>query len=405
MKRTLPALLVLTRAVLAQYPETFLGSLSVGSGLADLCISPDGGRAYAAVGFGFVTVIDINGYSEFGMGGMVNIDGTPSAVQCDENGEMLYVADTEGSKVFVVNTASLTVEYSFDVQPAPMDMVLAADANRIFLSHASGMVTVIHTQTGYPQGFFWAGNALNGLAVSPCGTYIFAPDNGSPYEAVITAATGFVNRVFSGMDSRSAAVSADGSRLFLSCTAWSALGVMNTDNLTMDTLITCEDSAPVNMAVLPGSPWLYGAHAPQNMLAVYHTGDLSLLGTVSVPGQPGNIAMHPDGERLFVACGDNKVRVYGYDPAGIEIAGTAFSLIPFHSPAPVPSVRVTAGAPGPVTLRGFDLSGRMIWSRGAVLGQGETRAFTVETPVTGMVLVTAESARETLSVKVVVLGR
>ncbi len=49
----------------AQYPDTFLGSLSMGNGFADICISPDGDRAYAAVGFGFAAVVDIQGYDEF----------------------------------------------------------------------------------------------------------------------------------------------------------------------------------------------------------------------------------------------------------------------------------------------------------------------------------------------------
>jgi DNA-binding beta-propeller fold protein YncE len=405
MTRALSALPVIACAVFAQYPDTFLGSLAVGNGPLDICISPDGDRAYTAVGFGFVTVIDIEGYSQFSLGGLVNIDGEPSAVQCDAAGEMLYVADAGGSQVHVVNTASLEVEYSFPVQPAPVDMILAAGAGRIFLSHSSGMVTVIDTATGYPDGFFWAGQALNGLAVSPCGSFVYAPDNGSPYETVITAGTGSVNRVISGMDSRSAAVSSDGSRLFLSSTAWNAIGVMDALELVIETMITCEGTAPVNMGVLPGSQWLYGAHPTENKLTVYHTGDLTLQGTVDVPGQPGNIAVHPDGERLFVVCGDNKVRIYGYDPAGIETAGTGFSLSPSHSPAAAPSVSVTAGEPGAVTLRGYDLSGRTVWSATAVLARGESREFTVSAGVAGVLLVTAETPEGTLSARVVVLER
>ncbi len=301
----------------AQYPDTFLGSLSMGNGFADICISPDGDRAYAAVGFGFAAVVDIQGYDEFTLLQLLPIDGEPGAVQCDETGEILYVSDSENGLVHVVNTASLTVEYSFPTQPDPVDMLLVPGLHRIFLSHSQGMITVIDTETGYPTEVFWAGEALNGLCITPDATFICAPDNGSSQESVINPSTGSVNRVTSGMDSRSAAVSSSGSRLFLSCTAWSIIGVMNTETLSMETTITCQGSAPVWLASLPGLPFIYGAHPSENLLSVYHTEDLTLQGTVDVSGTPSRIAVHPDGERLFVVCGgDNRLRVYGFDPEG-----------------------------------------------------------------------------------------
>jgi DNA-binding beta-propeller fold protein YncE len=57
-------------AATAQYPDFFLGSVSVGQNQADVCMSPDGNRAYVAVGFGFATVIDLNDYSDFSLAGL-----------------------------------------------------------------------------------------------------------------------------------------------------------------------------------------------------------------------------------------------------------------------------------------------------------------------------------------------
>ncbi len=404
MKTAALILLAMVSSIRAQYPDTFLGSLAMGNGFADICISPDGNRAYAAVGFGFAAVIDIGGYDEFTLVTLVPIDGEPSAVQCDETGEKLYVADWENSQVHVVNTASLTLEYSFSIQPGPVDMLLVSGSGRIFLAHSQGMITVIDTETGYPEEVFWAGESLNGLCISPDAAFICAPDNESSQESLIDPESGQVNRVNSGMDSRSAAVSSDGSRLFLSCTAWNLIGVMNTETLTMETTIPCQGSAPAWMTTLPGLPWLYGAHPSENLLSVHHSGDLTLQGTVDVPGTPSRIAVHPDGQRLFVVCGgDNRLRVYGFDPEGVETREAGLSLNAVLSPAMVPSVMVTAGEAGPVSLRGHDLAGRTVWSETIVLAPGESRVVQIGTGGTGMVFITATFPGGTLRTRVVVL--
>jgi len=385
--------------VTAQFPDTFLGSISVGNNPVDLCISPDGQRAYAAVAWGYATAIDLEGYSELSLAGLVTIDGEPSAVQCDETGEKLYVADTENSMVHVVNTGTLTVESSFQVEASPVDMVLCSGINRILLSHSAGMITVINTLSSTVEDVFWAGNSLHSMAVSPDGRYVYAPDSGSPYESLITAATGSVNRFSSGMDTRAAALSGSGEFLFLSCTEWGLISVMNTEELTVETTISCE--APVEMAALPALPYIYGVNPDMNVLSVYSTDDLQIMGTVPVPGEPVNIAVHPDGERIFVVCsGDNKMKVYGYDPEGIEPDGTTVSILPGCSPSAVPSV-VIRGVSGRIIIRGFDISGRNLFEN-EITGEGSTEFFLPEMP-SGILLVTAESGEERLCTQVVVL--
>jgi len=395
---------VTTFSAHAQFPNTFLGSLAVGSDPVDICISPDGQRAYAAVAWGFATAVDINGYGEISLAGLVDIDGEPAVLQCDESGEFLYVADTENSLVHVVNTVSLSVEGSFPVQPFPEDMVLCPEENCIFLSHSSGLVTVINTDTRLPDGVFWAGCDLNSLCVSPDGAYLYAPDNGSPLESVISTSSGYVNRVTSGMDSRCCAISGDGGRLFLSCVEWGLIGVMNTEDLTMEASIACPGSAPLKMAALPDLPFLYCLQPEDGVLSVYGTDDLAFKGNIAIPGQPENLAVHPDGERIFLVCtGDNTMKVYGFDPAGIEAGGTGITFSPAASPSAFPAVRLTCVTGGTVILRGFDVSGRNVWREQTVLSDGETREFLISGAPEGVLLVTAETPSGISSTSVLVL--
>ncbi len=385
-----------------QFPDTFLGSISVGSDPVDLCISPDGTRAYAAVEFGYATAVDILGYDSFDLAGLVSIDGTPSAVECSGNGEVLYVADSENSMVHVVDTATLEVTGSFPVQPAPVDMVLSAEHGRVFLSHSGGMVTVISTGTSQVEEVFWAGNSLNSLTVSPCGNYVYASDAASPEEAVINAGTLSVTRFNSGMDSMASAVSGCGEWLYLSSTDWDLIGVVDTGDLGLDTTFSCTGEAPADMAALPELPYLYGVDADGGGLVVYSTGDLSFLGTIAVPGEPVNLEIHPDGERIFMVCtGDNRMKVIGYDPSGIQ-GNEGAAILTAESPSVNPSV-TARGFSGELTLRAWDLSGRMVWEGRSTASQGEACEFFIRGASSGVLLVRAESGDLSATASMVVL--
>lgn len=385
-----------------QFPDTFLGSISVGSDPVDLCISPDGTRAYAAVEFGYATAVDILGYDSFELAGLVSIDGTPSAVQCDGTGEVLYVADSENSAVHIVDTGTLEATGSFSVQPAPVDMVLSAEHERVFISHSGGMVTVISTQTSSVETVLWAGNSLHSLTVSPCGNYVYVSDAASPEEAVINAGTLSVTRFTSGMDSMASAISGSGEWLYLSSTDWDVIGVVNTADLSIDTTFVSTGEAPVEMAALPGLPYLYGVDAEGAGLVVYDTDDLSFLGTVPVPGEPVNLEVHPDGERIFLVCaGDNRMKVIGYDPSGFQGNEGAASLSA-ESPSTRPSV-TARGFTGDLTVRAWDLSGRMVWEGRSTAAPGDVCEFFITGAPAGLLLVRAESPDLSATAEIVVL--
>lgn len=403
MRITIAALFTVVFLSTAQFPDTFLGSVSVGNNPVDICVSPDGQRAYAAVEWGYATAVDITGYSDFSLAGLVSIDGTPVAAACDGTGALLYIADSENSLVHVINTTTLEIVDSFSVESSPVDMVLCSEQNRIFMSHSAGMITVISTLTGSVEDVFWAGNSLHSLTVSPDGTSIYAPDGGSPFESVISTSSGSVTRITSGMDSRAAAVSGDGNRLFLSSTDWGIITVIDTGTFSIDTTITCTGAAPTEMAGLPSLPFLYGVNSGEGVLPVYGTDDFEFKGTVSVPGEPVNIAIHPDGERIFLVCsGDNRMKVYGYDPSGAEPEPVQTLLLPSASPSVSPSI-VISGVSGNVTLRGYDVSGRIVWNENVVLAPGEPAEVAIHGAPAGLLCVTAETTSGMLSGEVVVL--
>lgn len=386
----------------AQYPDTFLGEVPIGSGPADICISPDGTRAYAAVSWGFAAVVEINGYNDFTLTDLVDIDGEPAGVQCDGTGDYLYVSDSENCLVHIVNTSTLSVESSFEVQPAPADMVLCSGIDRIFLAHTSGMITVINTDTRAVEDIFWAGEQLYSLAVSPDETVIYAADNGSPFESVISTGSYGVSRITSGMDTRCCTLSGNGEKLYLSCTAWGLVGIMDTESLSLDTVITCTEAAPSEMICLPDLPYLYGINTSTDQLDVYNTEGFIHAGSVAVTGEPVSMAVHPDGERIFLVSDDSRMKAFGFDPAGIQPDLSQGILRCIETPSPSPEVQVTALPGTDVSLLCHDLSGRLLFSREIRLDNRESEIVCLRNMPSGFLLVTAESetARETVRVLV-----
>lgn len=305
--------------------------------------------------------------------------------------------------VYVVNTSTLSIETSFPVQPSPEDMVLCSGESRIFIAHYGGIVTVINTDTREPEEVFWAGEQLRSLAVSPDESVIYASDNGSPEESVISAGTYTVNRITSGVDTRCCALSGDGKKLYLSCTEWGLVGIVNTTDFSIDTMITCTGSAPSAMVCLPDLPFLYGINSSENALDVYSTADFNPEGTIAVTGEPVAMAVHPDGERIFVVCGDSRLKVYGFDPAGVQ-SGAATDLISIvTSPSPSPVVRVTGSQIGSVSVLCHDLSGRLLFQRKLEPDCGESESVSLNLMPAGVLLVTAENGERRETVRVVVL--
>ncbi len=397
-------ILVVVFAANAQFPDTFLGSVSVGQNPSDVCFSPDGNRAYVAVKFGFVAVIDVSGYSEFALEELVSIDGEPVTLQCGPTGEYLYVADQEHNLLHIINTETLSVESTQAIMASPTDMVLYTSGNRIYMSHQSGMITVINTESRLVEDSFWAGEEIHSLSITPTENLVFAADNASPEEGSIDTGTEIIHHITSGMDSYSCAVSGDGSRLFLSCPSWNTLGVVDIASSTVEYSIACPAYSPDKMAALPFLPYLYGVSQDQNSVVVFGTDDLVQKGEISLPGGPVNIAVHPDGERLFVVCeGDNKIKIIGFDPSGVSQLSETPMLSAVVSPSVQPVVQITGGNSGHVSLKAFDLSGRTVWSNEAEITANETKQFTLSDIPPGILTVTARTGEAFSSVRVTVL--
>ena len=294
----------------------------------------------------------------------------------------------------------------FDIQPDPSDMVLSPQENRIYLSHESGMITVIDTQNQEVTDVFWAGSEINSMAITPSDSLIFAADDESPEEAAINTSTGAVTHFSSGIDSYGCTVSGDGSRLFLSCLSWELIEVVDTQSFTVETTVACPGNTPGKMAALPDLPYLYGVCQDQNSITVIGTDDLAVKGDIAVTGGPTNIAVHPDGERLFVVCtGDNKLKVFGFDPSGIAPRNTELTLGVLNSPSSSPSLIISSTSPGYADIRIFDVAGRTVQTEYFAVAPGTANRILIDNLPQGVFAATVSMEGRSCQARLVVLPR
>lgn len=397
-------LLIAVFTAAAQYPDTILGSISVGQNPTDVCISPDGNTAYVAVGFGFATVVDISEYANYSIITLVNIDGEPAAIECNSTGELVFVADSENNLLHVIETSDFTITKTLEIQPDPTDMIRYPLGNKIYLCHGNGMITVINSETQLIEDCYGAGNDLNSLCINSEESYIVAADNQSPQEVLIDPASGIASSFSSGSDNFGCSFSGNSEFLFLSNPGWNTISVINSSSFSVETTISCPDITPERMTSIPSLPYLYGVCPEDNKLLVVNTDDFSIEGEIVLPGEPVSIVAHPDGQRLFMAClADNKLKAIGFDPAGIHSNSQNFSAVVVNSPAESPSISITADVSGTCILKVFDLSGRVLQTDEISIGRNETVMYSLVSNLRGIQVLSITMNGISKSLKVIAL--
>jgi YVTN family beta-propeller protein len=118
-------------------------------------------------------------------------------------------------------------------------------------------------------------------------------------------------------------MSADGTRLFVSHNLANSISVVSTaTNAVLASMST--GAAPYGMAYDRNLDRLYVANSGGNSLSIFDAGNRSLVATVPIAGcaNPRNVAVNPQGSRLFVTCEDSDA------VAAIELASLAVTLVP-----------------------------------------------------------------------------
>ena len=258
----------------------------------------------------------------------------PEGVAVHPSGTRVYVGDSFGSLVSVIDTATNTVTATFPCGSSNSTHGLAVNPEGTRLYMASlGKLCVIDTDPSSPTyhtvvATLTAGSALWGVAINPSGSRVYVTDSLFGNVLVIDTATNtVVDKVSLGMQvhvPEGVVVSPSGARVYVANdsgggVADQTLLVIDTgSNTVIDTLRLGLRSQGV--AVNSSGTRLYVTNivdtAGKGSVSVIDTNTNTVIDTVPVGNSPYGIAVHPSDTAVYVAnLSSNNVSVIDTDPS------------------------------------------------------------------------------------------
>jgi YVTN family beta-propeller protein len=220
--------------------------------------------AYVTRSDGTVRVIDV---ATQNIVATINTGGRPEGVAINPEGARAYIANAATDELHIVDAAAHQVVANLALAPGPSAVVLNPSGTRIYVLHPGG--------GGASQL-----TILNAENFTGAGTIVFA----SRTERL--------------------AMSADGSRLFVSHPSANMVSVVDTTSLVVTSIGT--GTSPYGMKHDPNLNRLYVVNAG-GTVTVINVANSTAIATLALPGCQGsrNIDVNPQGTRLFVTCEDN----------------------------------------------------------------------------------------------------
>lgn len=265
----------------------------------------------------------------------VSVGGGPSSVLLTPDGSHLYVANYDTDNVYVIQTSNNTVVSTIAVGDGPWGLAQKPDGSEIYVTNylghsvsaiASATNTVIWTTAGIV--------APNGIAVSPNGSFLFVATNDTTRKVTVLstsshAITGSSNlstgvladvkispdglklyvadrtaNVINVLDLNTyintqravgndplwMALSADGSKIYVTENASHQFQVISTASWTIDATVSMgAGSGPWGIALNSSEDRIYVANSTNNSVDIYRVSDNSLLGHVAAGSSPWGV--------------------------------------------------------------------------------------------------------------------
>jgi YVTN family beta-propeller protein len=238
----------------------------------------------------------------------------PDAVVPTPDGSKAYVANFTANTVSVIATASNTVAATIPVGTAPFGLAISPDGARVYVANSgAGSVSVISTATNtvtntVPVGL---GSIPFGVTISPDGSKIYVADSGSGALSVIDAATVTAGSPIAlGKPTQTGpyavALSLDGGTAYVTNNLGASVSVVGIADGTILATVPVGPN-PTELALSPDGTKLYVANSnalanpPSGTVSVISTATNKVTATIPVGLSPDGVAVTPDGSQIYLA--------------------------------------------------------------------------------------------------------
>lgn len=261
----------------------------------------------------------------------IPVGATPFGIAVTPDGSRVYVSNSTGGSVSVINTSTQSVTSTITSLVGTTPVGISVDATGTYAyvaNYASGTVTRITVGSGTTSAIDISATVsgdcnwpLN-IALTPNGStlYVACQDNGRVISAPVSGGSG-TGTVWMGAGSTfptDVALSADGTALVSSLSGSNQAFVIDGSGSSFVSVT----AGPYAVAVSPTTGLAYLAGQTSGAISVVNTTTRSTVGsTIAVGGQLSDIAITPDGTTALVAVLDqDAVRVINLGSG--EVTGT-----------------------------------------------------------------------------------
>ena len=253
----------------------------------------------------------------------------------------LYLPDTSGSSLLVVDAATGALAGSVSLPGPPTAVAVASNAGTVYvgLSITSSSETTLEVvaydpangSLGTPISLITTklNNAVESMVVNPAGTALFVSTaSATIYEVDPGSATISQTINLGGYGTATdLALSPNGHTLYFALPNATAVGIYDPATGGFG-LISLGSDVPLDLALDPSGSRLYVSEPTQNQIAVLDTDTGALLTQWTAPTYPEGLAVSPDGSTVYIASGGSDL-VAAYDAtSGTETATAALPAEP-----------------------------------------------------------------------------
>lgn len=239
----------------------------------------------------------------------IPVGATPFGIDVTPDGSRVYVSNSTGGSVSVIDTASRSVVSTItsDVAATPVGVFIDASGTYAYVgNYGAGTVTRITVSTGATASIDVSAavggvclNLLN-VALTPNGAtlYVACQDQGRVVSVPVAGGGGTVLMSMGGSFPTDVALSADGSTLVSSLSGNDTAFILDGAGNASVAVTT----GPYAVAVSPTTGLAYLAGQTSGDLSVVNTATRSTVGSaIPVGGSLSDIAITPDGSTALVA--------------------------------------------------------------------------------------------------------
>jgi YVTN family beta-propeller protein len=269
---------------------TAAGRLPIGKGARELCVTPDGNRAYVSnTTDNTISVADLNGRKIVATLTPQGMKG-PDGCGVSPDGKKLYVTSIETGTVVVLSTDTHQVLASVPVDKTPRRVLFSPDGRRIYIGHdQASTIKVIDAATNTLADTMTLGNGPRGMTFLPDGKSLLATNTADDTIWLVDVATSKPLRIMgSGGAPQGVVLSRDGKRAFVLARLEEKISIFNlTAPNQRATTFAPTGHVPWGMTISDDGTLLFVANTKDNEIAAYDTASMQVVAKVSVNAPQG----------------------------------------------------------------------------------------------------------------------